>query len=565
MVFREGHGVLVVVISNGRGIGALDKAFFFSIGVAMAVGLVQQCKNAAVVPAIALVAILAAGASAQSAIGVEPPLTATPQGECGPGSNPEVGLQGRVSREDVENGRAAEGYTCNTEAIGTFKQSFNPGDTIGAIGGFKVLRYIDAAGNECGFYDSSPIFGTGLSDGEGGVTVLDMSDSTNPVQTARLLTPGMDQPHESVVLSPQRGILAGITGTLSTLNGILDLYDVSEDCLNPTLLSTTPLPVLGHESGMSPDGMTFWSASTGTDYVFAVDISNTLLPEVIYQGLEGSHGITVSQDGNRTYLAGRGTGMVILDTTEIQERVANPTVTEISRLDWTARSIPQSVEPFTSNGGKYLMEIDEYGSCGDTGAGRIIDVNDEANPFVLSNLRLEVHNPENFDTICDDPGAGSAAQGYGGHYCSLPTRVDPTIIACSMIISGLRIFDITDVANPVEVAYFNAPVQDRPAFSSQLTGGQFEASNWAMSAPAYVPERNEIWYSDFNQGFFVVSVTNDVWPKTLPAAAPVAVPGPTTEPASAPLPVTGPMAWLTLGGLVTLLGTGTQLARRRRR
>ena len=74
-----------------------------------------------------------------------------------------------------------------------------------------------------------------------------------------------------------------------------------------------------------------------------------------------------------------------------------------------------------------------------------------------------------------------------------------------MILSGLRVFDIRDPQNPKEIAYFNAPIDDR------VTPG-FEASNWAMSSPSFVPERGEIWYSDGFQGFFAVRLTNGVWP-----------------------------------------------------
>lgn len=514
------------------------------------------------VPLAALGALCMA-APAFAGMLVEPPLVATPGVECGPGSRPETGLQGRVSQEDHDSGRAAEGFTCNTELVGSHKSAVVPTDTFGSIGGFKTFQYVDSQGTECGFYDSTLLFPTSIPDQGGGVTVLDMTDPANPVETAKLLTPAMDQPHESLVLSKERGILAAITGTLATLNGILDLYDVSQDCTSPTLLSTTPLPVLGHESGLSPDGMTFWSASTATDYIFAIDISNPLLPQVIYTSTFGSHGITVAEDGNRTYLANTGEGLIILDTTQVQERVANPVVTELGRLDWTSRSIPQSAEPFTSGGRKYLMEIDEFGSLAEVGAARIIDINDEANPFVVSNLRLEVHQPENFDEIGDDPGTQTPAiQGYAGHYCAIPSRVDPTIIACSMIVSGLRIFDISDVANPVEVAYFNAPVQPRPVFSTPLTGGVFQASNWAMSAPAFVPERNEVWYTDGFQGFFAVRLTNGVWPQAVSTApAPV---GPAPAPSGQPLPVTGAAEWVRGFGALLLLGS-VDLGRRRRR
>ena len=259
----------------------------------------------------------------------------------------------------------------------------------------------------------------------------------------------------------------------------------------------------------------------------------------------------------------------------------DPEVPVVSRLDWTSRSIPQNAIPFTSDGEEYLLEIDEFGSCSEVGAGRIISIQDETDPRVVSNLRLEVHDPENFDEVCDDPGTSTPViQGYAGHYCHIPTRVDPTIAACSMIVSGLRIFDITDPEHPVEVAYFNAPVRDRPAFNTPF--GAFEASNWAMSAPAFVPERKEIWYSDGFQGFYAVQVTDDVWPDSLEDGIHS---GPTTdavagddgdsatsatdrEPrvlsSSSELAATGAGAWMQLLGAV-LLGSGAGLGWTRRR
>ncbi len=491
-------------------------------------------------------------------------LLATPQAECGPGSRPELGIQGRVSREEHDSGRAAEGYQCNVEMVGSYRPTVTTDDTFGSIAGFKTLRYVDDQGNECAYYDTTLLFPTNVVDAQGGVNVLDMSDPTTPKVTATLRTPGVSQPHESLVLSEQRGLLAAVTGTLSTSIGILDLYDISQDCRTPTLFSTTPFGVLGHESGLSPDGMTFYSASTATDFVFAVDISDPLIPQVIWTGTYGSHGLSISEDGTRGYLANSGEGLIIIDTTEIQERVTNPNVPEIGRLDWTSRSIPQNAIPFTRDGHAYVMEIDEFGAQSEVGAARIIDIEDETNPFVVSNLRLAVNQPENFAAQAGDPGAIIPIQGYAGHYCGIPTRVDPTIVACSFILSGLRVFDITDVANPVEIAYFNAPIQPRPGFDDF---GVFEPSNWAMSQPTFVPERNEIWYTDAFQGFFAVRLTNDMWPTDEPAPAPeptataTAAPEPTATATAAPqLPTTGGSSWSATAALALLGGV---LLRRR--
>jgi hypothetical protein len=83
--------------------------------------------------------------------------------------------------------------------------------------------------------------------------------------------------------------------------------------------------------------------------------------------------------------------------------------------------------------------------------------------------------------------------------------VNPTLVACSFIASGLRVFDIRDVTKPKEVAYFVAPAQSRSENENQ-------ASNFAMSQPAFVPQRKEIWFTDGTSGFYALQVTNNAWP-----------------------------------------------------
>ncbi|MDF1693474.1 MAG: hypothetical protein P1U47_13925 [Zhongshania sp.] len=433
---------------------------------------------------------------------------------CGPGSRPETGMQGRVSQADHDAGLAEMGFTCNTELAGSY---FTP-NAIGTVGGFKVERYIDKTGRECAYYDSTLLFPSNVLDMNVGVNVLDMSDPTKPLMTARLVTPAMLSPHESLVVSQEAGVLVAVMGNPAFYPGIVDVYDVSEDCRNPVLKSSALVGTLGHESGISPDGKTFYSASPGTPTLTAVDISNPSLPLPLWAGNYTSHGLSLSDDGNRAYLAsGNGFGVLILDVSEIQARVANPQVREIAHISWDNQTIPQNAMPFSRNGKAYLLEIDEYSTNqpgnnasvtthGEfVGAGRIIDISDETQPRVVSDLRLAVHEPENRDVIANDPGAFNPTGGYAGHYCSVPSRVNPDIAACSMILSGLRIFDIRNPEKPVEMAYFNAPVQPR------VLTVPAPASNWAMSRPAFVPERKEIWYTDGYSGFYVVRLTNEVW------------------------------------------------------
>jgi hypothetical protein len=462
-----------------------------------------------VVAAVFAFLVLAAGAHAHpfsqhrlaqasdAPFGPEPPLTPTPRAECGPGSRPETGLQGRVSPEDHESGRAAQGFTCNTELVGTYVKP----NANGTVGGFKVERYVDATGHDCAYYDTTLLYPTNVLDQEGGVNVLDMADPTKPALTARLVTPAMDTPHESLVLSQERGLLVAVAGNLATNIGQIDIYDISKDCRAPELKSTTPVGFLGHESGLAPDGRTFYSASPAGQTIVAVDITNPSVPVPIWFGNYDSHGLSISADGNRAYVAGINSGLIVLDTSQVQAHTFNPSVSEVARLQWHSMSIPQNAIPITIKGHPYLVEIDEFGAQSEVGAGRIIDIGEETQPRVISNLRLEVHQPENFAATANDNGAQNPVQGYAGHYCNVPTRVDPQIVACSMILSGLRVFDIRNPAQPREIAYFNAPVTPRIV---PPVGVNPPPSNWAMSSPSFVPQRNEIWYSDGLSGFYAV-------------------------------------------------------------
>jgi hypothetical protein len=302
-------------------------------------------------------------------------------------------------------------------------------------------------------------------------------------------------------------LLIAVTGNLAFYPGVVDIYDVSQDCRRPLLRASLPVGVLGHESGLSPDGMTYYAASPATGTLVAIDISNPSLPRPLAMANVTSHGLSIGDDGNRAYVATAALikGLTILDVSEVQARLPNPVIRELSRTTWEPMSTPQNAIPVVIGGQPYLVEIDEFGSQSAVGAGRIFDISDEKNPRIVSDLRLEVHQPENFAQQVDDPGEGSPIRGYAGHYCNVPRRVEPGIVACSMILSGLRVFDIRDPYRPREAAYFNAPVNPR------VTPG-FDAGSWAMSSPAFVPERGEIWYSDGASGFYVLRVTNDAWP-----------------------------------------------------
>jgi len=323
----------------------------------------------------------------------------------------------------------------------------------------------------------------------------------------------MLSPHESLSLNPRRGLIAAVNGSPTTAPGLVSIYDAQEDCRHPKLQSTALVARFGHESRFSEDGKTFYAAGTALRAITAIDVTNPKAPHAVWQGNLSTHGLTLSDDGNRAYAVDTAGELIILDTSEIQARKAAPKVREVSRLTWRSASIPQNAIPFTVRGKPYVLEFDEYtdGTTGRgdpdvVGAGRIIDISDETKPFVVSNLRLQVNQPADHAEAAGDPGAQSPLQGYAAHYCNIPTRVDPKIVACSFIASGLRVFDISELSAPKEIAYFVAPTKPN------IENG-FMASSYAMSQPAFVPDRREVWYSDGATGFYNVRISEKVWPK----------------------------------------------------
>ena len=422
----------------------------------------------------------------------------TPGIECDEGSRPEK-VQGKVPLADHRSGRAAKGYSCNARMVSQF----------GEMGGYRVERYVDKSGNECAYFDSTLLWPHNAPDQTQGpgVYVMDMKNPAKPVHTDTLRSPAMQTPHESVRLNMKRGLLVADMGYPTWHPGFVDVWSVKDDCRHPTLESSVPIGILGHEGGFAPDGMTYYVASLYGHTLSAIDLSNPKAPVIVWATSDYQpHGVSVSNDGNRLYIAESAfsddgndfTGLTILDVSEVQKRVPNPNVPVVSRLTWPQLSTPQNATPFTLNGHKYLLETDEFGSGKRIGAARIIDIENEKNPFVVSNMRLAV----NKGGQTADPGDDQPFQGYQGHYCSLPSRVDPYIVACSFIMSGLRVFDIRDPRNPVEVAYFNKPLIQGTTSSYPTKAGAF-----AMSAPAYDEDSRDIWYTDGNSGYYVVRLT----------------------------------------------------------
>lgn len=483
-------------------------------------------------------ALVAAGAALVPGISVstsaldEPPVRPTPQARCNDGSRPETSIQGRVPSRDYETGRAKKGYTCNTRQV----------SRTGNSGGFKTYHYRDAAGRSCVFYDSTRVAPTdlpyNLSQGGLGTFVIATDDARRPRQTAALQTAANVSPHESLFLNPRRGLLVAVAGNASTVPGLLDVYSVRRNCRQPELLSSRPFEGFGHESGFAPDGRTFYASGTfsslgeGGPVMTAIDLSDPAAPQVLATyGGQVYHGLRLTPDGNTMYVANIGSpkpggrvsdgGLRVLDVSEVQAREPDPQIRTLSDLSWRQGSIPQAADELVIGGERYVLEFDEFANFSlgpdlvlsggyqedaPVGAARLINVSDPQNPFVTSNLRLAVHQLGNRDgPQQNDPGARSPVGGYTAHYCSAPRRTNPGIVACGMIGSGLRIFDVRNPAAPKEVGYFN-----RPSMPGERPNSDGGAS--AMSAPSWDLKRRLVFYTDSYKGLYAVRLAKRIVP-----------------------------------------------------
>ena len=437
-----------------------------------------------------------------------PPLAAVPAAQCGPGSHPLSGTQGRVSQAAVDSPAAAHGWTCNLTEVAHYATP----------GGWRVWRYTDPHGHTCAYYDTSFTSPANIISVAGGpslgVVVLDMADPAHPVRTATLISLAMLAPHESLNLNTARGLLAAEVGNGLTLPGTMDLYDVSTDCRHPRLQSELPV-LTGHESGFSPDGRTFWAAG-GAGFIYAIDVSNPKHPRTIWRGSYYSHGLNVSADGNTLYQTDPINGNLgLIDVSQIQARRPHPQVHDISRITWPSVSIPQNSQPFTSHGHHYLLEFDEFAFRfnpatvnDEVGAARIIDIDDSLHPSIASNLRLAVNMRDEHIAADKDPSSLPPTQVFGNamHYCAVAQPTDPQLVACSAMNSGLRIFNISDPSHPREVAYFVAPPK-----AGHVLG--LLPGDLATSMPAFDAVNREIWYTDASSGFYVVRLSASAWPQ----------------------------------------------------
>jgi len=463
---------------------------------------------------------------------------------CGTGDSPETALQGQVPA--AMRAAGFKGFSCNLQLVG---QSKNEG------GSWQHAFFVDAAGHKCSYYDSSSAT-AGRT--QRGVAVVDGSDSAHPVATTFLNTTAMLDPWESLKVNERRQLLGGVNALNGNGGPEIELYDISGDCRSPQLLTGAQVglndgsgqyvaAVRGHEGNFAPDGLTYYAANLGSGYIYPIDITNTTKPKLLTQYVTSPgrvHGLNISDDGNRAYLAILGNGLAnpgraagsppnnglqILDVSQVQARKPNPTISVVGQVMWDDGGGAQHAIDVLIKGKPYVIHVDEAGSGGNNSAGwnaacnmnlpawqfaRIIDISDETKPTVVSKLMLEAYDPKNCAQVLPDL-AGLGSFTYGSHYCSVDNRKNATTLACGYFNSGIRVFDIRNPVRVKEIAYFNPAGTTTQSLGSNhnRTGGWVAGRpDWCTAQVKLDVATGTLQTMCQDNGFLTLKFTNGVWP-----------------------------------------------------
>jgi len=401
-----------------------------------------------------------------------------PQAKCGPADHTESGLQGQTTPLERSSGDSERAYNCNLEPVSQFRGE-------GAVSQNGPTYF-----HQCAYFatNNNPL------QENPGVVVVDVSDPENPQASTYLDdTPAMANPHETLRAHVGRGLLAA--GENNGPN--FAVYDLSADCLHPSLMASITLPgSQAHMGNFAPDGLTYYVGQNNRGiggFLYVVDLDDPSNPKELppwqFLGDGRPHGVWLNAAGTRLYAGQPGLfgntgssigpdGLVIDDVSDYQFRLPNPQIRIVSKLFWQDQGQAEDMYPIHVHGRNYIVSTDESGGTGGLGGlpaacmrgaspfgyPNIIDITHEKKPTIVAKLMLEVSDPANCQLLVNDPpdvGAGTPA--YNVERCFANRANNPTMLACGFQNAGLRVFDIRDLFHPTEIAYYKPPAP-RTAF-----------------------------------------------------------------------------------------------------
>jgi hypothetical protein len=430
--------------------------------------------------------LLSASIASAQAISSDGFPASVPKAICGPTDHTESGLQGETTEQERFSGDSETAYNCNLELVGE-----EPQDTY--QGGYSQDG--PAYSDHCAYYGND----RGATTGQG-IKVIDASDPRHPVVSTQLTdTAAALATHETVHV--QGGLL--VAGQTTGPN--FAVYDVSADCAHPVLKGSinASSSTFHHMGDFAPDGKTFYASQNGGASLYIFDVSDPanpqalqpwqfmgdgkphsldLIPDGFLPGVPGGTLAFVGQSGSFPFTA-KADGLVVEDVSDYQFRRPDPKIQIVSKLFWPDQGGAESMIPVKIKGHPYIISTDESGGAGGAGGWaaacmrgasafgypQIIDIADVTNPKIVAKLRLEVNDPANceslrLETPSDVPGAApgtnlpaiSGTTNYSEETCVPDNPDNAKMLACSFQNAQLRIFDISDLTHPKEIAYWKS-------------------------------------------------------------------------------------------------------------
>lgn len=427
-------------------------------------------------------------------------------------------LEGQVPLEDQESGRSLRPYIDNMRLVG--QNDIENRGMNGNLGWIGDCAYVAAY-----FGDEHPAAG------------LAVVDASNPKEPELVdILPGTPGTRESQVEANEaRNMVVVMPFSANTPFGDprgpsqLQIYEAAEDdCTDLTRVGTYDFgDLVTHEHRISYDGKTIYATINGNtapgDALQVVDVTDMSSPTLLTTydlsqepGMpeSGIHDLDVNPEGTRAYLnlgwddedGVDHDGLTIVDTTEVANRVPNPTIRRISTFNWTPPEGfggSHSAQLANIEGRQYIIAMDETFTTNRCpwGWARVIDITEEQYPLQISTFRLEVNQRRN----CEETLRDNAM--YSSHYLGVDSVENTTMVFFTWYSSGLRVVDIRDPYDPTEIGSYIPGARTDTVFQDDSPSRfQNNKVDYTYSFVRYRPETGHIWFNSVFNGFQIVEL-----------------------------------------------------------
>jgi hypothetical protein len=352
------------------------------------------------------------------------------------------------------------------------------------------------------------------------------NDLSNPPNTHRVMAMNW------FAIATHEGRRVMVAGA-HTLLGVFD----ATDCRNPVLKSTISLHhenVAVHGLRFSPDGYRLYVSGVLTfDAMSVIDLGDLANPRILKTWEHGAHDVTVNADETRMYMNSltvglnsvQGGGLRTVDISALKtctgghsghdihdaapppdpDACSKAEFKQVSHYTWGGLSHANEVGHI--DGRTYAFTVDEYSTDQDRSGGaacspgwiRVIDITDEGNPDQVGEIKLGVSDWVNCRNTNLDGNT------YNTHYLTLDDENNTKLVFVSWYASGLRVFDVSEPAEPREIAYLMPPPAPVKVYDSAFASPTADST---ISHIRWRPELGHIWVANVNGGFTILQFTD---------------------------------------------------------